>query len=796
MRNRFGWKNERKGFTLIEIIVVVVIVAILAALIIPAISRYVKSGKDRYHKELENQLVLVGKDYYASNPRELPENGKIKQVWLPFLRSNNYTSEEFKDADGGDCTNSYVRVEKSEGNYYYIPCLKCKNYSTDNPAYCNLNDTYINVETNDNQCDEVLSPECTISVSDSGFVITPRYHTSEECSNNSITGVKINGVSYLPNGSGIVEYKTSNLSTQFTANVYDSIGKSGSCSIDNRDLSCTWKVGAFSDKDEKPIVGNPKVGSSVYYKLECRGAEGNLVSEPTASNVKINESAFSGLRLVESNKISDGMSYTFSVTASAVGRGSLTLPAGVVKDSTGHVNKMSESSQVWVVPVNVPTVDNDNPTCDVIMTKVKDNTRYYEGEWSNQDVRVSVTNCYDSSGIGSVSYSPSQTISKEGETTVNINVCDVASPTNCTLYNKTIKIDKTPPTCNVSNITMRKYKGYGTSNPTYVESYSNAHWTQNPVRVDFDSDNNCSDNVGGSGLDKGETYMTQDHPNDCTKCDKYLDVIAEGKSTVTIHAQDKAGNVYTYTRSVYRDTTPPSCSFSPSPNNAIESGTTVTMTCTDANGFSGISHISHAGTPIGSNGTYSGTTCTESVTLKGTGNYPIMGACVDKAGNSGTANATYTFKAACKNPKESWVSSCTPNSTTTCEPREKKVTYSGGTLRYYWDEIPSKSGGSKGNVSLSTASQWCKNNGYSADLSSCGTPSSSNWGKTCLDATGAGGSKVTCKVSQCKRYYTGHSVSNSTYVYVGSCVDTSSKATTSSEYVVCSSGYYKKTVCE
>lgn len=40
-------KNNKKGFTLVELIVVLVILAILAALLIPALTGYIDKAKDR-----------------------------------------------------------------------------------------------------------------------------------------------------------------------------------------------------------------------------------------------------------------------------------------------------------------------------------------------------------------------------------------------------------------------------------------------------------------------------------------------------------------------------------------------------------------------------------------------------------------------------------------------------------------------------------------------------------------------------------------------------------------------------
>ena len=53
------FKNDNKGFTLVEMIVVLVILAILAAILVPALLGYIDEAKQK-------QLVLHGKSVYTS----------------------------------------------------------------------------------------------------------------------------------------------------------------------------------------------------------------------------------------------------------------------------------------------------------------------------------------------------------------------------------------------------------------------------------------------------------------------------------------------------------------------------------------------------------------------------------------------------------------------------------------------------------------------------------------------------------------------------------------------------------
>ena len=52
-------KNNKKGFTLVELIVVLVILAILAALLIPALTKYIDKAKEKQIVAETRQVVMA-----------------------------------------------------------------------------------------------------------------------------------------------------------------------------------------------------------------------------------------------------------------------------------------------------------------------------------------------------------------------------------------------------------------------------------------------------------------------------------------------------------------------------------------------------------------------------------------------------------------------------------------------------------------------------------------------------------------------------------------------------------------
>lgn len=135
--------KDKKGFTLIEVIITIAILGLLAGICIPIVVKYVKQGKDKYYKSLEDELVVIAKNYYSDSRSELPRGQidrggnaiYINQVTIDRLRDKGYFINDVVDVNDEPCT-GYVRVENNKGNYVYYPCLICNDgYKTDG-EYC------------------------------------------------------------------------------------------------------------------------------------------------------------------------------------------------------------------------------------------------------------------------------------------------------------------------------------------------------------------------------------------------------------------------------------------------------------------------------------------------------------------------------------------------------------------------------------------------------------------------------------------------------------------------------------
>lgn len=160
--------KNKKGFSLVELLIVIAIIGVLAGLIIPNVTRYLKNSKKNYNKELSTELVSFTKNYYSENKEELPkgnldtEGKRIYKTLIgaSYLSSNNYITGEFTDSEGNDCSSSsYVIVTKDGDDYKYTPCIVCgdNNYTEGNS--CN----YSAPSTEGDRKDNIL-PRCTLSL--------------------------------------------------------------------------------------------------------------------------------------------------------------------------------------------------------------------------------------------------------------------------------------------------------------------------------------------------------------------------------------------------------------------------------------------------------------------------------------------------------------------------------------------------------------------------------------------------------------------------------------------------------
>ena len=137
-------KDNKNGFTLIEILAVIIIIGIVALIAIPSVTGYLNSAKDTTYETYEKSMEDAAKnriiDCINNNENcELPEGNQSLKYLLEGLIEEGYIDNMKDPESNGYCdqTLSYVTVRGSQAtDFTYKACLFCGDYVTDDDS-CN-----------------------------------------------------------------------------------------------------------------------------------------------------------------------------------------------------------------------------------------------------------------------------------------------------------------------------------------------------------------------------------------------------------------------------------------------------------------------------------------------------------------------------------------------------------------------------------------------------------------------------------------------------------------------------------
>lgn len=146
--------NNKKAFTLVELLAVLVILGILMSIGVGAYSRYQKQSKDEAIEIAENSMKSSAANYfincttsYGGKNKELCkryqmpyDRGDVTKVWLRDLISESILdpiSNPYQKGQHCNANTSHVLIRNradSDKNldFEYIACLDCGNYRTKN----------------------------------------------------------------------------------------------------------------------------------------------------------------------------------------------------------------------------------------------------------------------------------------------------------------------------------------------------------------------------------------------------------------------------------------------------------------------------------------------------------------------------------------------------------------------------------------------------------------------------------------------------------------------------------------
>ena len=194
--------KNRKGFTLIELLGVILILALLLLLVIPNITKYLKSGTLNYYTSIEKEMKVAGMDYLETYRTLLPKQiGNVTVIDIKELINNKYI-DPVKDEKGILCEGQVVIRKKKKDSYDYYSCLSCgengKYYETDEKIklngdnlvdVCSIDEsgnTYPNSEDytiDPNVCTDISN--CPIEICDEKGNCTSNLCDTEGCGSNT-----------------------------------------------------------------------------------------------------------------------------------------------------------------------------------------------------------------------------------------------------------------------------------------------------------------------------------------------------------------------------------------------------------------------------------------------------------------------------------------------------------------------------------------------------------------------------------------------------------------------------------
>ena len=231
--------KNKKGFTLVEVLVVIVIIALLGGIGVVGYQTFFKTGEERYFDSVESNVLLAANDYFTDHRDQLPTGNEVIEIGLNDLVVDKYV-EPIKDSQGNVCdlTNAKIYAYRENNKYVYEMCLKCGNYASKG-KYCE------NDERN------IIHMTAITKSTKKNYVLTS-YNSAEYTSDENVL------VTLSMENNNVKKYEATNTKTNTKK----------SCNATNK--SCTLDI-----------------SESGTYKVAAYDGEGNVLATNQYFNVKI-----------------------------------------------------------------------------------------------------------------------------------------------------------------------------------------------------------------------------------------------------------------------------------------------------------------------------------------------------------------------------------------------------------------------------------------------------------------------------------------------------------------------------
>lgn len=419
--NMINKSNNKKGFTLVELLVVIVILGIITAMSIPLIRNISENGNERKYTTYSKSLVDSAKLYVNSYSKDLFGNNTTGCAYIKYsdLKDKSLVKDIQIENTSCNTDNTFIRVVKIEDKYSYVAQLGCGTVK---------NNKVNKVELRPNP----------------GIVI------NTQCSTNPETKVTIEPT--IKNETSLTK---KSLSLQLKMTSLTGFQNNGALK-----LKFAWTTSSNS------------VASNAEWK------EVTFPTTPSINEQKKQILANKEITLKNTNQ-------TKIITPSgATGKYFLAVKPEVINDVSGNDILLNKKNNIiyfgpYIVDNTAPTVPNINifqwKTNDANSKPTNKTTGlslYTPGTWSGKKL-IAVPSATDTIAGTNLTYKYTTTgkttnekdvisnyrnIEAEGESKIKFKACDKAG--NCSAYSNetTVKIDLTPPTVSTITITSTNDK--------------------------------------------------------------------------------------------------------------------------------------------------------------------------------------------------------------------------------------------------------------------------------------------------------------------------------------------------
>ncbi len=90
--------NNKKGFTLVEILSIIVLLGLISLLAFPAVDKYINEAKEEIYQNQVNYIILGAKNWAVENKLILPkEEGQEFRITLDTLMNEGFLEFDIKN---------------------------------------------------------------------------------------------------------------------------------------------------------------------------------------------------------------------------------------------------------------------------------------------------------------------------------------------------------------------------------------------------------------------------------------------------------------------------------------------------------------------------------------------------------------------------------------------------------------------------------------------------------------------------------------------------------------------------